>query len=68
MVVHGALLWGSITAIVSALLMGAFNGWDSFPRTLGFSLLIYPLVGLAWGAVMFSVIQRYYQRMRSGSS
>lgn len=63
MVFHGGLLWGTITAMVSALLMGFFNSWENFWTTLLISLIIYPIVGLVWGAFMFSAIERYHKRL-----
>jgi uncharacterized membrane protein YhdT len=55
---YGVIGWGISTALVFALYQGFFQGWESFPRWLGLSLMIFPIGGWFWGVMMWRFVIR----------
>lgn len=55
---YGVLGWGVPTAILFALYQGFTIGWGSFPYWLGLSLVIFPIGGWFWGAMMWRFLIR----------
>jgi hypothetical protein len=53
----GVLGWGIPTAILFSLVQGYRFGWDGFLFQLIPALLIFPLGGILFGRIMWSVME-----------
>lgn len=54
----GVLGWGVPTAILFVLIQCYQNGWDNFLFQLIPALVLFPLGGIAWGHVMWKLLER----------
>lgn len=59
----GVLGWGVPTAILFVVLQCLQEGWDSFLVQLVIALIIFPLGGLAWGLLMWKMMERRRLRL-----
>lgn len=59
--VRGVLIWGLGTAVLYSLLMWLISDIDIGKR-LPFALVLFPVGGLFWGAIMWWFIDRKYRQ------
>ncbi len=64
---RGVLAWGLTTAVLYTLLMTLFDDAAPLP-TLLLSLVLFPLGGIGWGALMWRVFHRRYGASSVGAA
>lgn len=62
---YGVLFWGLGTAVLFSLVMSFVLWEDPFLSILKESLMLFPLGGIAWGAVMWFVNKKSYKKNMS---
>ena len=62
---YGVLVWGIGTAIAYSIIMHQINKGTSFLVTLGLSLVLFPLGGIAWGYFMWCYMEKAYQKSKT---
>jgi len=55
---YGVLGWGVPTAILFSLVQAYSDGWDTFLLRLVPALVLFPLGGILWGAMMWRFLER----------
>ena len=63
---YGVMIWGVGTAVFFSLIISfVMERETSFFLILLISLILFPLGGIAWGAFMWSFIERSYARNKT---
>jgi hypothetical protein len=61
---HGVIGWGIPTAVLFKLIMH-FTGETSFIDGLLTTLIIFPIGGIFFGAIIWVIMNRQYQKLKS---
>ncbi len=63
--VNGVLGWGVMTGVLWSLFMAMTQGWEKLPAYLAFGLIGFPLGGLAFGAIVWSMSEKKYAAVKA---
>ena len=61
---HGVIGWGVSTAVLFSLIQ-AFIKEIPFTETLALSFVLFPLGGIAWGALMWGYLTKSYDKAQN---